>query len=488
MPSLFVRSLVLVASLAALITPANSNPVLDWSALMMSAIRLESTGPTISTRNLAILNIATYDAVNSIVRTHQSYAFQLDAPSDASVTAAVIGAGREVMNTLYPSLAARTEELYLAQLATLSSSHSLNDGLQVGHTAAQMTLAMRSADNAATEVPYIPSAAPGSWQRTPPFYRPPLTPHWRYVAPFCIPNVESFLPKPPPALNSDEYTAAFIEVKEIGARDSNVRTAEQSLIAVFWSDFSYTAMPPGHWHEIAATICRNENVSIENSARLFALLGMAQADAAIVCWESKYHWNLWRPVTAIQRADEDGNPGTNADAEWDHFLVAPPFPAYTSGHSTFSKASAEVLTQFFGRDAIHFTATSDSVPGVTREYTSLSECADEIGMSRIYGGIHFRFDNEEGKRTGAMVANHVTRNYLLPNSSLPNVRFEGRTNGVSILRAHGHIGRTMILERSVNLVTWIPVATNIATVGGVMVGDTSADNPTRLFYRVRESQ
>ena len=244
-------------------------------------------------------------------------------------------------------------------------------------------------------------------------------------------------------------------------------------------------MPPGHWHEVAATIARDRNTSLADCARLFALLGTSQADGAIVCWEAKFHWNLWRPVTAIRRAAEDGNPLTEADASWDHFLNSPPFPAYTSGHSTFSKASATVLTRFYGTDAITFTAQSDSLPGVFRSYHSLAACADEVGMSRIYGGIHFPFDNAEGKRTGGLIADYVAANFLLPNDALPLVRLENAESGPA-LRVHGHIGQEVVAEASLDLKTWQPISTNIAVIGGVLLENTAGAHHTMRFYRARE--
>lgn len=466
--------------------PAQANAVLEWNALMMQAIRASNTAPTLSTRNLAILHLAIYDAFNAIHGGYQPYRLQPPAPAGASDQAAVAAAGREVMGVLYPSFSARTEELYALQAREFPTGPAAEDGLAVGLTAARGLLAERSADGSNTEIPYIPSAAPGQWRRTPPFYRPPLDPHWRYVKLFAIPEVEPFVPPPPPAMDSEEYARDFNEVKAIGAKNSAIRTEEQSLIAVFWSDFSYTAMPPGHWHEIAATIAAKAQLSLRETCRLFALLSLAQADASIVCWETKYRYNLWRPVTAIQRADEDGNPATEADPSWDHYLVSPPFPEYTSGHSTFSKASAQVLTHFFGTDAITFTATSDSVPGVTRTYHSLAACADEVGMSRIYGGIHFMFANREGKRCGARIADFVTANYFLENATLPRLSLDLLGPAGARIRVHGHVGRTCVLEASSDLRQWTVIATNIVAVaGGCVVNDLSAGSPTR-FYRVSE--
>ncbi len=463
---------------------ARANAVLEWNALMMQAIRASNTAPTLSTRNLAILHLALYDAVNALHGGFQPYRPQPTPPAGASDLAAVAAAGREIMHVLYPSFDARTEELYALQARAFPPGPATEDGLAVGLTAARGLLAERSADGSNTQVPYIPSNEPGQWRRTPPFYRPPLDPHWRYVKLFALPELDPFVPPPPPALDSEEYARDFNEVKRLGARNSPIRTEEQGLIAVFWSDFSYTAMPPGHWHEIAATIAAQAQLNLPETTRLFALLSLAQADAAIVCWEAKYRYNFWRPVTAIQRADEDGNPLTEPDPAWDHYLVAPNFPEYTSGHSTFSKASAEVLAWFYGTDAITFTAMSDSVPGVTRTYHSLAACADEVGMSRIYGGIHFQFANREGKLSGARVARYVVANYLLPDAALPLVHIEQHSPAGTRLRLHGHLGRTCVLEASTDLRTWSPIATNVAVAGGCRVEDAAA-GPHR-FYRVVE--
>ena len=294
------------------------------------------------------------------------------------------------------------------------------------------------------------------------------------------------MPPPPPALDSAEYAEAFNQVKATGGKASTVRTPEQTQIAIFWSDFSYTAMPPGHWHEIATTIASDRKNTLAENARLFALLSMAQADAAIVCWEAKFRYNLWRPVTAIRRADQDDNPLTEVDAAWDHLLAAPPFPGYTSGHSAFSKASAEVLAFFCGTDAITFVAGSDALPGVFRTFHSLSACADEVGLSRIYGGIHFMFDNVNGKSSGLLIGNFVCANFLLANNALPAVHMEGLQNGLPVVRVQGHFGKTCILEGSTDLRHWAGISTNVIAMGGSVLRDLSPTALLLRFYRVRE--
>jgi membrane-associated phospholipid phosphatase len=462
------RCLPIFAAAWSLFT-GRAEAVRDWNALMLDAVRLDNSSPTLSSRNFAILHTAIYDAVNSVERTHQPYRFQLDAPADSSAAAAAVGAAHTVMLALYPPIQARADQLFVTFVASQAPTPGLTNGLALGQQVGRLQLESRQADGANTQVPYIPRTEPGQWRRTLEFLRPPLDPHWRYVQTFSLESLEPFVPGPPPALDSAEYAAAYEEVKALGAKASLLRTAEQSEIALFWSDFSYTGMPPGHWHEIASTIAADRQLPLAESARLFALLSVAQADAAIVCWEAKYRYNFWRPITAIRRGAEDGNDATAADDAWVHFLNAPPFPAYISGHSTFSQSSAVVLHRFFGTDALSFAARSDSLPGVVRNFTSLAACADEVGLSRIYGGIHFQFDNVEGKRSGAKIGEFVTRNFLLPNARLPLLLTEVGSDVGPHLRLHGHWGATLIVEASDDLANWTATSTNVAKIGGVTV-------------------
>jgi hypothetical protein len=172
--------------------------------------------------------------------------------------------------------------------------------------------------------------------------------------------------------------------------------------------------PPGHWNRIAQTVSRQLGLSLTDNARLFALLNVSLADAGIVCWEGKFGYSYWRPVTAIHEADLDGNPDTAPDRSWQSLLTTPPFPSYASGHSSFSGAAAAALARFFGNDAIRFSIGSEGTPDVTRSYVGFWAAAQEAGRSRIYGGIHYEFDNQEGLRTGRAVAEFITRNYFLP--------------------------------------------------------------------------
>jgi membrane-associated phospholipid phosphatase len=228
---------------------------------------------------------------------------------------------------------------------------------------------------------------------------------------------DQFRQPAPPPLTSAEYTANYLEVLRLGDVDSPFRTPDQSEIALFWNDGPGTNTPPGHWQDIARSLAEAQGNSLLENARLLALVTIAQADAAIVSWDNKYHWDNWRPYTAIHEADTDGNPITDPDTTWASFITTPPFPSYTSGHSTFSGSSSRILAHFFGTDGIAFSAGSDGTPGVTRDYTSLSQAAEEAGQSRIYGGIHWQYDNQGGLASGRALADHVFFDFLRPTSA-----------------------------------------------------------------------
>ncbi len=297
---------------------------------------------------------------------------------------------------------------------TTSPSSTRAPGLLYGRTVAQAMLAWRARDFSSATVPYIVRTNAGQWQRTPPQFRPPELPNWTLVTPFCLTNLAPFRQPGPPALDSERYAQDVNQVKELGALHSRTRTPEQTEIARFWADFSYTVTPVGHWNQIAQDISRRNKFTLAQNARIFALLNLAMADAAIVAWEAKYTHNMWRPVTAIRQADRDGNPATTADPDWQPLLTTPPFPEYVSGHSIFSATAAEVIAAVLGTDEVTFTATSDTLAGITRTYHSLRVTAEEIGMSRIYGGIHFLSGDLDGLAAGRVVGSYVAENYLLP--------------------------------------------------------------------------
>jgi hypothetical protein len=216
-------------------------------------------------------------------------------------------------------------------------------------------------------------------------------------------------------LTSAQYAADLNEVKSLGAMNSTTRTADQTNIARFWADGANTSTPPGHWNRIAQTVGTAQGNTLSENARMFALLNLAEADAAIVSWDNKFQTDFWRPITAIRLADQDGNAGTDPDPNWVPLITTPPFPTYTSGHSTFSAAAAEILSSFYGTDNISFTTSAEGAPGVPdRSFTSFSQAALEAANSRIYGGIHYRFDSEHGLENGRALGQFVFANELQP--------------------------------------------------------------------------
>jgi len=215
-----------------------------------------------------------------------------------------------------------------------------------------------------------------------------------------------FRPPGPPSLDSQQYAADYDEVKSLGAAVDSTRTEEQTQIALFWADGAGTETPPGHWNSIAQTIADMQGNTLEQNARLFALLNIAMADAAICAWDAKYTFDFWRPVTAINYLEPELN--------WMSFIVTPPFPDYVSGHSTFSGAAATVLALFYDTDDLPFTTGSDFLPDVYRSFPTCLDAAEEAAVSRLYGGIHFRSANEDGLQAGISIGEWAATHYLQP--------------------------------------------------------------------------
>jgi membrane-associated phospholipid phosphatase len=270
-------------------------------------------------------------------------------------------------------------------------------------------------------------------------------------------------PALPPALDSAEYAANFNEVKDLGRTDSTTRTEEQTQIARFWNDGLGTAFAPGYWNRIAQTVATEQGLSLVSDARLFALLNIASADALISCWDAKYAYDFWRPVTAIRAADTDGNDATEPDTSWLPLLVTPNFPSYTSAHSTVSGAAAEVLTALFG-DHYDFTVSAVSVP-YTRSFASFEAAAAEAGRSRIYGGIHYTFDNINALAAGADVAEHVLEHFLMP-------RDDDDDQLTAAAAASGTVNETFHVSQVQPLLTealarWQVVGVNTSALGAI---------------------
>jgi hypothetical protein len=388
-----------------------------WNDLTLRAIRYANVPPPVAVREMAMVHLAIYDAANGVERRYTP--FQVEAaPKECLLEASVSAAAYHSLRTLFPKSADSFDSHYRAILSVIPNTVGKTNGMEWGKHVAKGFLTLRQFDGAGQSTSYNYDTRPGYWQRTLPNFDKPLMPNWGHVKPFAIRSAEEFRPPPPPRLTSTEWVAQYNLLKAIGATNSLTRTPEQREVALFWADGANTESPPGHWNKIAQQVAEKNGYDILESARRFAALNVAMADAAIVCWDAKYTYNWWRPITAIRAGDTDNNPATEPDRNWLPLIPTPPFPEHTSGHSTFSGAAAAVLAELTGSDEFSFVTTSDGLPGVVRRFRRFSDAAKEAGMSRIYGGIHFPAANEQGLECGQQIGQYVTRSLFqkLPTS------------------------------------------------------------------------
>jgi hypothetical protein len=397
------------------VAPANAGVVIEWNHELVEAVRTSRTNPPVMTRNLALVNTAIWDAVVAIEGGYERYHVNTAPSSPADSAAAAAAAAHRVLSAVYPELAADFDALLDEHLTALAPGAARDAGVAWGREVADAILALRETDGWNVPRAYRPPQGDFWWVPTPAGFLPALLPQWPYVAPWTMLRGDQFRAPGPPATPSDpRYLRDYLEVKELGNTTSTTRTADQSEIAEFWNDGVGTSTPPGHWSLIAQQLAAERTLSLVDEARLFALLGITLADAAIVSWDSKYHYHHWRPVTAIVEAANDGSPYTQPDPEWRSYIATPPFPTYTSGHSTFSGSAGRMLALALGNDEIPFTTGSDGTPGALRSFDRLSEAAEEAGQSRIYGGIHWQYDNRDAIAGGRALAEYVFGNFLRP--------------------------------------------------------------------------
>ena len=413
------------------------NTIQDWNASALDIVRQWTTTsndpyqgrivtaqPPLVARNLAMIHAAMFDAANAVTGQYDSYRVDLPPQIGVSETAAAASAAFEVAKSLYSAV----DEVAVWQasldetLAQVPEGTAKSLGIELGKSVGQAILADRANDGARSSPTYVPTTEVGKWRRTFPDFLPPLLAQWPNVRPFALASGDEFRPAPPPTIGTSEYAAAVDEAMRMGGFQSSERTAEQTEIALFWADGGGTATPPGHWNSIATDVTLSRGTGLLQTARTFALLNIAMADAGIASWDAKYHYDFWRPIDAIRQADQDGNAETQGEPTWIPLLKTPPFPAYTSGHSTFSGAASAVLTSLFGNN-VAFDSQSDGHLAaeqrpldpsqiVTRHFASFNDAAEEAGLSRIYGGIHYRFDNSAGLTLGDLVGTAVVERLL----------------------------------------------------------------------------
>ncbi len=393
-------------------SPSQPDQVVQWNHTLLQVLQTPGAQPATlhPTRSMAIVHLAIYDAVNAIVGGHAPY-LPLHAPRSASPAAAAAAAAHTAMLALFPSQQSVIDAKFQDSLSQIGNGVHVRQGIRVGNEAANAILAARADDGSGSTPPvFVPRPGPGEYQLTPPNFPQPVFTHWADVKPFALRSADQFRPSPPPAVTSPRYTTDFDEVKSLGQNGSATRSAEQTDIGRFWG----AAPVQNVWNQIAQTAALSFDTSLEETARMFALLDASLADGVIAFYDAKYAYHRWRPVTAVQAADDDGNPNTTGDPTWTSLAVTALDPSYVGAHAEISQSAATTLRDFFGTDRLDFSLTNPNLPGVVRSFRSFSQAADEAAASRIYAGQHFRYDEDAGQTLGDEVGEFVVDTLLGP--------------------------------------------------------------------------
>jgi hypothetical protein len=411
-----------VCTLAGPLAHGADNAVVYWNNQALDATRLARNPPPMAAVFFATFHAAIFDAVNGIDHTRHGWLVDERAPAAIDMDAAIAGAAHTVMIALWSptSNPHNLQAAYEKALASIPDGPAKTGGIAWGENVARQVLAWLAKSGYDKPIPgKYASDQPGKWRETPSQFRPALLPFWGHVTPFVMTSPAQFRAPPPESLGSAAYAEELAFVAKKGARDNADRTDYETLTTPFWNDDLGTATPPGHWNLVAEDLARRNKLSVPESARLFALLDLAEADAGIACWETKYYYNTWRPETALREQDPKTNAKLVNDPNFIPNMPSPPFPSYTSGHSTFSAAGARTLALFFGTDDIEFSITSDGLPGAVHTFKKLSDAQVEAGMSRVLGGIHTMSDNLEAQKMGLKIADWTFAHALLPDQPAP---------------------------------------------------------------------
>jgi len=408
------RALAIIAIALVAVSPAPvaaqpaADPVLEWNAIMVSTV--SGQNPFAQARFAAITQLAVFEAVNSITGDYESYLDPIEAPAGSSAEAAAAKAAHDVLVTYFPGAAASLDAALGTSLAAIPGGASKDDGIAVGAAAAAELVALRTGDGSAPPAFYQPTSTdPGEWQTTPtcPAAGGILF-HWQNLRPFGVESTSQFRSDPPPSLTSREYTKDYVELLEVGASDSTARPADRAAVARLYAALSAV----GAWNAVARALASDHPGSLTDHARALALLNLAMSDGLASSIETKYHYRFWRPETAIRAGDADGNDRTVGRSDFAPYIATPCFPSYPSAHASASYAARWVLERTWEGADFSATLSHPAVAGVAIEYTTLKQLTDDIDDARVYGGIHFRFDQEAGATQGHQVANYVLGHVL----------------------------------------------------------------------------
>lgn len=403
---------VLVCVFLGFAAPAAADAVVDWNGITRAAIAASAPprpGPT-GLCDFAMVHVGIHDAVQAIQGRFQTYTVM--GHESGSLVAAVAKAAHDVLVSRFPTQAPGLDALYAQYLVAHPEANEVH-GILAGQHAAAAIINARFGDGCSLTVmpPFTGGTGPGEWHTEPIPGGPMAAPWLANLRPFTLKDPAQFLAHPPPALTSGEYARDYNEVKAIGAATGSTRTPEQTDFAHFFSDVAQM-----YWNRALGTIANAHLSDIGDSARLFALANLAMADAVVTAWNSKVHYDFWRPITAIHDAHRDGNPKTTRDPAWQPLITTPPYPDYTSGANNLSGATTTMLKLFFKTDRMDFSITSTAALAVnkTRNYKRFSDAADDVVEARIMEGIHFRFADTAGRKQGTKVAKWAFKHSLRP--------------------------------------------------------------------------
>jgi hypothetical protein len=395
-------------------TAAKADVVLDWSVIAVNTAVANGETPFAQGRYAAIVQLAVFESVNTITGEYHPYLGTITAPPGARPEAAAVQAAYRVLSTYFPASTTTLNAERTKSLAPIPDGQAKIDGIATGEAAALAMIALRADDGSSPPQFKIPGPpVPGEWQATPSC---PIVDgiavgtafEWQNVTPFGISSAGDFLLGPPPALTSNKYTEVYNEVMAVGSIDSTKRPEDRANVALFFAATS----PTQAFNQAVQQVAQERWHSLTNNARALALVNMAINDSLVASFLNKYHYNFWRPETAIHAGDTDGNPKTDADPNFAPFVTTPCFPSYPSNHGSAANGAAEIMKHIYG-DAGHFiTLSNPAVPDIVLQYTTFKQITDDISDARVYGGIHFRTDQIAGERLGKAIAKAVYTNNL----------------------------------------------------------------------------
>jgi hypothetical protein len=410
--------IVVIIAVHTIARPASAqtpNVVIKWNLVLQS---LYGAGPSNSQRSFSIMHIAMFDAINSIEETYTPYRVSVNASGGASKEAAAAQAARDVLTALFPAQQATFDDALAVQLAGIPNGLA-RQGVAIGRKTAQVILDWRNGDGwpaAITPDPtYVLPPFPGQWQPTPPANSLATFTFYPNVLPFALQTSRQFLPPPPPTLTSARYATDLNETKLLGSATSPVRTTEQTLMAQIFAGVNTPISFVHVWNIVAGNVAQSQSLSLIDTARLLVLVNVGLHDGLQTSFTSKFVYGLWRPVTAIRRADEDLNPATEADPTWTPLLTTPPYPSYAGNAACLSAAAARALQLVFERDDVPFVVTWNrtmGLPSVTRPFAGFSQLANQQARSRIHGGIHYQFDSDASQLACMKVSDYAYSQFM----------------------------------------------------------------------------